>query len=118
MSSNIKLKFRSSLPYELRDALQDFGFQVYSVKQGDWLIYEKIPQENTDWETGLQYRLDRIVDCYLDPYSNLEGIKRQVEGLMKSLPEEQRQFCAQWLKDIESAPPWEQELYTNHIGTC
>lgn len=137
----LMLKFKASIPINLRTALVDFGFQLYSAKHGDWVIFAKhhhypktkdkvvedVPPELSEtlgppWEKDLEVRMNKIVDAYLDPYSHLGAIKAQIIHMSKTLPLEQEKWCLEWMdKNIDSeffTPPWEDPNYEPNLGTC
>lgn len=111
--SNTRLKFGPNLTPGLKSALLDFGFRLHSNKEGEWSIWEKVEPgvlSDKDWKTDLELRLNRIVDAYLDPYSHMGQIKSQVLGMCRSLPDEQKKWCLEWIDEtIDRVPPWESE---------
>lgn len=140
----LMLKFKATMPPNLRVALLDFGFHYYSAKHGDWVIFSKhdhkanpkvmkVPeiiqealQKNEHlgppWETELENKMAKIVDTYLDPYSNLGAIKAQIIHLSRTLPKEQEKWCMDWMdKNLDAeffTPPWEDPNYEPNLGTC
>lgn len=137
------LKFKADLPITYRTALVDFGFQFYSAKHGDFVIFSKPdhimknqkitkainsddPSEDVlgaPWETELEQRMNKIVDAYLDPYSHLGAIKAQIIHLARSLPDkEQEKWCYNWIdKNLDQeffTPPWEDPDYKPEFGNC
>ena len=129
----VMIKFKASIPINLRTALVDFGFQLYSAKHGDWVIFakdeitQKKPPELRDtlgppWEKELERKMTKNIDVYLDPYSNLGAIKAQIIHMSRTLPKEQEKWCMEWMdKNLDGeffTPPWEDPNYEPNLGTC
>lgn len=129
--NTIRIKLQcgpNGLPVSLENALQDFGFSCHSRKIGKWVIYEKdlVPypkNKDLDRKTieALDKRLNKIVDIYLDPYSNTEAIRAQALTLADSLPKAEQDYVLDWIERVvegedfygnggssnSNDPPWE-----------
>jgi hypothetical protein len=135
----VMLKFSTNIPPQLETALYEFGFTYWGRKKNKWVIYEKVLGKPTemkeiakapekDWQTALEDRMNRIVDAYLDPYSHLEGIRQQIKGVQKNLPNDQQLWIDEWVeRNLDSEhypsatygdPPWEDENYQPKLGFC
>lgn len=143
MPDSIKLRFKSSIPIRLENALTSFGFTRYARKQGVWVIYEKMPGQvvvkpddaaedivdpdefgvTADVQDQLRARMYKLIDRYLDPYSNIPAIKIQCMAIANQLPDNQRDWVINWIsKELDSdfhTPPWEDEDYQPNLeGFC
>jgi len=118
----VLVRFGSKFPPSLEAALADYGFELYARKHNKWVIYKKKlqpkgvikePNEVELWAPKLEERINKIVDAFLDPYSNINSIREQLFNLAKGLPGEQEQFVLTWMKnnlDNEYfVPPWEDD---------
>lgn len=116
----MKLKFREDIPIRLENALVALGFTYYARYKNKWVIYEKLPDTNLDQsgvplqtQEKLRLRLQKVIDCYLDPYSNVPAIHNQCMMIANGLPELQRTWVIDWITTNLDAeffqPPWESE---------
>ncbi len=125
--NKVQLKFKSSMPLKLQNALVGLGFTYFDHKRDEWIIYEKqIDDDDSGVPKGVQQklkrRIDNVINAYLDPYTRSQDIKDQCFKIASTLPKLEREWVRNWVtenidsdfhspKDTQGVPPWEDEDY-------